>query len=89
MSDGGPQFANAEFERFPNEWCIDHNMPSPNISQSNGLAENGVEIEKRIFRKAADKGEDQYLAMLSFFTLFEIKINYINVIYLNICVCVL
>ena len=42
-------------ERFSNDWGIDHKVSRPNFSQSNGLAENGVEIEKRILHKATDK----------------------------------
>ena len=55
MSDGGPQFASAEFEQFANEWGMDQKMSSPYFPQSNGLAENGVKTVKRIRRKAADK----------------------------------
>ena len=66
MSDGGPQFSSAEFQRFAEEWGFDHNMSSPYYPQSNGLAENGVKVVKRLLTKAAEKGEDPYLAMLAY-----------------------
>ena len=66
MSDGGPQFSIVEFQRFAEEWGFDHKMSSPYYSQSNGLAENGVKVIKRLLTKAAEKGEDPYLAMLAY-----------------------
>ena len=53
MSDGGPQFYSAEFQRFAKEWGFDHNMSSPYYPQYNGLAENGVKVVKRLLIKAA------------------------------------
>ena len=41
-------------------------MSSPYYPQSNGLAENGVKIVKRLLTKAAEKGNDPYLAMLTY-----------------------
>ena len=66
MSDGGPQFVSAEFEQFATEWGFDHVKSSPYYPQSDGLAENGVKIVKRLLTKAAEKGEDPYLAMLAY-----------------------
>ena len=66
MSDGGPQFSSAEFRQFTNEWAIEHNMSSPYYPQSNGLVENCVKVVKRILGKAADRGDDHYLAMLAY-----------------------
>ena len=66
ISDGGPQFSSAEFQRFAEEWGFDHNMSRPYYPQSNGLAENGVKVVKRLLTKAAEKGEDPYLAMLAY-----------------------
>ena len=66
MSDGGPQFSSAEFKQFTNEWGIEHKMSSPYYPQSNGLVENCVKVVKRILGKAADRGEDPYLAMLAY-----------------------
>ena len=66
MSDGGPQFSSAEFQIFAEEWGFDHAISSPYYPQSNGLAENGVKVVKRLLTKAAEKGEDPYLAMLAY-----------------------
>ena len=41
-------------------------MSSPYYPQSNGLAENGVKVVTRLLTKAAEKGEDPYLAMLAY-----------------------
>ena len=65
MSDGGPQFSSAGFQRFAEEWGFGH-MSSPYYTKSNGLAENGVKIVKRLLTKAAEKGEDPYIAMLAY-----------------------
>ena len=39
VSDGGPQFASAEFKQFAKDWGIEHKMSSPYYPRSNGLAE--------------------------------------------------
>ena len=66
MSDGGPQFKSEEFRQFVTEWDIKHVMSSPYFPRSNGLAENGVKIMKRLLSKAAQRGEDHYLALLAY-----------------------
>ena len=66
MPDGGPQFKSEEFRQFVAEWGIKHVMPSPYFPRSNGLAENGVKIMKRLLSKAAQRGEDQYLELLAY-----------------------
>ena len=38
------------------------------LHQSNGLAEKGVQIIKRLLKKADEQGEDPYLALLSYRT---------------------
>ena len=66
ISEGGPQFASEEFRQFTSEWGIEHKMSSPYYPQSNGLAENGAKIVKRLHRKAVDRGEDACLALLAY-----------------------
>ncbi|GFO01003.1 Pol polyprotein [Plakobranchus ocellatus] len=51
-SDNGPQFASGEFQRFVNEMDIKHVTSSPHFPQSNGLAESGVKIAKRILQQS-------------------------------------
>ena len=41
-------------------------MLSPYYPRSNGLAENAVKVVKRLLGKAADRGEDKYLAFLAY-----------------------
>ena len=53
-----------EFRQFT--WGIEHKLSSPYYPQSNELAENGAKIVKRLHRKAADRGEDAYLALFAF-----------------------
>ena len=66
ISDGGPQFPNAEFHRFAEEWGFDHNLSSPYYPQCNGITENGVKVVKRLLTKAAETRENPYLAMLAY-----------------------
>ena len=68
ISDGGPQFTSAEFETFTSTWGIHHQRSSPYFPQSNGLAENGVKIVKRLLGKAAERGEDPCLALLAYWS---------------------
>ena len=53
-----------EFRQFT--WGVEHKMTSPYYPQSNGIAENGVKIVKRLHRKVVDRGEDAYLALLAY-----------------------
>ncbi|KAJ8405506.1 hypothetical protein AAFF_G00319790 [Aldrovandia affinis] len=55
------------------EWIADLGVNGATIplkldtgAQSNGLAEKGVQIIKRLLRKAAEAGEDPYLAVLNY-----------------------
>ena len=43
-----------------------HKMSCPYFPRSNGLAENAVKVVKRLLGKAADRGEDKYLALLAY-----------------------
>ena len=60
------RYIRAEFKQFTNECGIDHMMSIPYYLQSNGLVKNYVKVVKRIIGKAADRGEDPYLAMLAY-----------------------
>ena len=63
ISDNGPQFSSAKFQKFMRDWDITHNTSSPHYPQSNGKAESAVKTAKRMMRKTTN--EDQYLALLS------------------------
>ena len=43
VSDGGPQYASAEFKDFMKHWQIEHRVSSPRNPQSNGMAEHYVQ----------------------------------------------
>jgi hypothetical protein len=50
-SDGGPQFKeNGEFDKFCQDWGIEHVTSSPYMSRSNGVAEEAVKEMKKIIR---------------------------------------
>ena len=61
-SDGGPQYR-SEFNAFCEENGIVHELTSPYMSQSNGLAEAGVKSAKRLLSKCLDTQEDFPLAL--------------------------
>ena len=55
-SDGGLQFASAEFADFAAKWGFRHTMSSPHYPQSNGHAESAVKAMKRLVQKASPTG---------------------------------
>lgn len=65
-SDNGPQFSSSEFKRFSRVYDFHHVTSSPHFPQSNGLAEKGVQIAKRILKKCDDAGEDFFLGLLNY-----------------------
>ena len=65
VSDNGPQFSGAQFQEFTKSWDIEHIRTSPYHSKSNGKAEAAVKVAKRLLKKTARNGEDQYLALLT------------------------
>ena len=66
ITDNGRQFISSEFKSFTDYYNINHSTSSPTFARSNGIAEKGVGIVKKLLKKAAEKGEDQYLAMLDY-----------------------
>ena len=63
-TDGGPQFASAEFHNFAKEWEFNHVMSSPHYPQSNGHAEAAVKAMKSLLKKSSPSGQldsDLYL----------------------------
>jgi len=68
ISDNGPQFDNHKFREFASKYGFDHTTSSPGYAQSNGLAETGVKIVKRILKKCEENQDDPYLALLNYRT---------------------
>ena len=68
VSDNGPQYNNAEFKRFAEEWQFEHATSSPRYPQGNGLAERTVQTVKGLMEKADSSGTDFQLALLAYRT---------------------
>ena len=62
MSDNGPQFASAEFQKFTNEFGFTHTTSSPRFPQAKGEAERAVQTVKNLLRKATGP----YIALLMY-----------------------
>ena len=66
QSDNGPCYNCKEFQNFAEEYDFQHVTSSPLYAQSNGKAEKGVDIVKKLLKKARESGSDPYLALLSY-----------------------
>ena len=65
ISDNGPQFVAAEFQKLTKEWDIEHMVTSPYNSKANGKVEAAVKSAKKLLRKTAKGGDDFYLGLLA------------------------
>ena len=68
VSDSGPQYTSVEFKDFTKHWQIEHQVSSPRIPQSNGMAERCVQTMKASLIKTMEEGEDVDLALLTYKT---------------------
>ncbi|CAH2093016.1 unnamed protein product [Euphydryas editha] len=68
VSDFGPPYNSQEFQKFLNDWDIEHIVSSPHFPRSNGLAEVSVKIIKNILKKCQDSGTDFHLGLLHYRT---------------------
>ena len=66
VSDNGPQFSSAEFQKFAKDWDVEHHPSSPFNSKGNGKAESAVKKAKDLMRKARDAETDPHLAFLEY-----------------------
>jgi len=64
-SDNGPCFKAFEFAEFARDFKFQHSTSSPTFAQSNGQAESGVKIAKKILIK----NEDSNLGLLTYRTI--------------------
>lgn len=55
-----------EFKEFSKQYGFKHITSSPLYPQANGQSEKGVQIVKRLLKKAKDGKTDPYLALLSY-----------------------
>ena len=60
VSDNGSLYTSAEFSNFAKEWGFEHRTSFPGHPQSNGLAEKGVGIAKKLIQKAQDTKANPY-----------------------------
>ena len=65
ISDNGPQFVAAEFQKLTKKWDIEHMVTSPYNSKANGEIEAAVKSAKKLLRKTAKGGDDFYLGLLA------------------------
>lgn len=65
-TDNGPQFASREFALFVHRYDFEHITSSPEFPRSNGLAEKGVQIVKRILKKTHESRGDVWLGLLAY-----------------------
>ncbi|CAI6372347.1 unnamed protein product [Macrosiphum euphorbiae] len=65
IADNMP-FGSREFLKFANDWEFEVNTASPHYPQSNGLAEKGVGIAKKILQKCKEEGHDIDLYLLNY-----------------------
>ncbi|XP_045167174.2 uncharacterized protein K02A2.6-like [Mercenaria mercenaria] len=66
ISDNGPQFASQEFAEFSRKWNFEHRTSSPYHPRSNGLAEKGVSIAKKLLLKAKESNQDPYISLMEY-----------------------
>lgn len=59
-----PNLQYGEFHYFVTEWGINHHITSPHHPQSNGTAESGVKIMKKIIIKCKNLKLDPYPALM-------------------------
>lgn len=67
-TDGGPQFASQAFKAFARQCEFVHVVSSPGFPRSNGLAEKGVSVVKRLLKKAVYANEDFWIGLLNYRT---------------------
>ncbi|XP_070382511.1 uncharacterized protein [Dermacentor albipictus] len=65
-TDNGPQFSSYEFALFASRYDFSHVTSSPEFPRSNGLAEKGVQIVKRILKKTEETKQDFWLGLLNY-----------------------
>ncbi|XP_077528017.1 uncharacterized protein LOC144139592 [Haemaphysalis longicornis] len=65
-TDNGPHFVSKEFADFGKRYDFEHITSSPRFPRSNGLAEKGVQVVKRILKKTTESRDDFWLGLLSY-----------------------
>ena len=60
VSDNGPCYSAEIFTKWMTDYSVNHITSSPHYPQLNSLAENYVQIVKKLFYKAKEEGTDLY-----------------------------
>lgn len=68
LTDNGPQFACQTFRECSTLFDFTHATSSPRFSRSNGLAEKGVQIVKRLLKKTGAANDNFWLALLNYWS---------------------
>ena len=66
VSDNGPCYTSETFRKLMIEYRVNHITSSPHYPQSNGLAENYVQIIKNLFYKAKEEGQDLHKCLMTY-----------------------
>jgi transposase InsO family protein len=66
ISDNGPQYSSAEFQRFTEAWGFMHIKSSPIYPQSNGIIEKSAQTVKNLITKASENGDYPYPGLLEY-----------------------
>ncbi|CAI6370293.1 unnamed protein product [Macrosiphum euphorbiae] len=65
-----------EFQRFAKEWEFEVKTSSPHYPRSNGLAEKGVDIAKKMIQKSNEDNQDLELYLLNYRNSKVAKLDY-------------
>jgi len=64
VSDVASYYTSQQFQKFANEWDIQHVTSSAQYPQSNGLSESCVKKAKKLLKKCKQDGSDPIIALL-------------------------
>jgi len=65
VSDNGPQFVAAEFQKLTKEWGIKHMVTSSYNSKANGHIETAVKSSKKLLHKTAEGSNNFHFGLLA------------------------
>ena len=66
ISDGGPEFDNHMIKQLAIKYGFEWNPSSPNLPNSNGMAESAMKQVKGVMKKCSDENSDPFIAILEY-----------------------
>ncbi|KAJ8886602.1 hypothetical protein PR048_012814 [Dryococelus australis] len=63
-TDGGPQYASHQFQKFSEEWNFQRRISSPHFPQSNDLSERYIQEAKNLLAKCEEDQSDIWVVLL-------------------------